>query len=168
MRSRVFILLVLMLGMAGCFSVKYSFKGFNISPDVKTVSVQFFSNNAPIVNPTLGQQLTNTLREKIQSVTNLTLVNGTGDVDFEGTITDYSQSPVAVQGNNLAAQNRFVITVKVKFVNNKDEKTNYDASFSYFVDYASSKTFEQAQVEYTQEILDQLVEQILNKAFANW
>ena len=42
----------------------YSFTGASISPEVKTISVHYFPNNAPLVNSTLSQNFTEALKEK--------------------------------------------------------------------------------------------------------
>ena len=42
--------------LAGC-KVTYSFSGASISPLVKTLSVQYFQNRAPLVQPGLSQYI---------------------------------------------------------------------------------------------------------------
>ncbi|MBE0641602.1 MAG: hypothetical protein IH599_06160, partial [Bacteroidales bacterium] len=58
----------------------YSFTGASISPEVKTISIINFPNNAPLVQPTLSLELTNALKDKFSSQTNLTLVQRDGDL----------------------------------------------------------------------------------------
>jgi len=36
----------------------YSFTGASISPEVKTISIQYFPNNAPLIEATLSQSFT--------------------------------------------------------------------------------------------------------------
>ena len=151
----------------GCFSVKYSFSGANVG-DAKTCSVQYFPNRAQIVNGNLSQQLTDALKDKIQSETSLTLINGIGDVDFEGSITGYSTQATAIQGNETAAQNRFTISVKVKYTNPLQPDFEFDKNFSRYRDYESTMSFESAQSKYVEEILEEIVEDIFNAAFVNW
>jgi hypothetical protein len=152
-----------------CFTVKYSTSGASISPDVKTASIAYFQNRAPIVRATLGQQFTDLLREKIQQNTNLTIITDGGDTSFEGEITDFSTSPQSLQSNDEAAKNRLTITIHVKFSNSVEPKFNYDASFSRYEDYDNSKfSLEEAEKNLVPTILDNLVEEIFNKAYANW
>ena len=40
----------------------YSFSGASIPPEMKTVTVNFFENNAPLVVPYLSQQFTERLK----------------------------------------------------------------------------------------------------------
>ena len=121
----------------GC-KVSYSFSGASISPDVKTISIQYFQNRASLVQPGLSQNLTDAFIDKCKSQTNLGFVNGIGDVNFEGEITDYNTRPLTVSADAQAATNRFTITVKVKFTNAIDPTLSYEQSFSRYEDYDSA------------------------------
>ena len=93
------ILLPMMLLMSSC---GYSLRGTSIPEEMKTISVQFFENNATLVVPDLSQQFTEELKDRIRNQTRLSLVRAEGDATFEGRITDYSIRPVAIQGNERA------------------------------------------------------------------
>lgn len=148
--------------------VQYSFSGASLSPIVKTISVQYFQNRASLVQPGLSQSLTDALIDKCKSQTDKSIVNGVGDVNFEGEITDYSTKPLTVSANATAASYRFTITVKVKFTNSVEPDYNFEQSFSRYADYDSSKDLSQVEDELSKEIVDLLVEDIFNKAFVNW
>ncbi len=151
----------------GC-KVSYSFSGASISPQVKTLSVQYFQNRASLVQPGLSQNLTDALIDKCKSQTNLNVVNGLGDVNFEGEITDYNTRPYTVSADAEAAVNRFTITVKVKFTNAVDPDLSYEQSFSRFMDYDSALDLSQVEGELSEKIIEMIVEDIFNKAFVNW
>lgn len=152
----------------GC-KVNYSFTGGNIDyTKIKSVSVLYFTNNAPIVQPTLSQSFTDALRDKFNSQTKLTLVNKGGDLNFEGSIVGYSTQPVAIQGNETAALNRLTITVSVKFTNKLDEKQNFEQNFSYYEDYQSSLSLSSVEETLIKDINDALVEKIFNQSVVNW
>ena len=157
----------LMLLINGC-KVSYSFTGASISPDVKTISIQYFQNRASLVQPGLSQNLTNALIDKCKAQTNLGFINGIGDVNFEGEITDYNTRPLTVAADAMAATNRFTITVKVKFTNAIDPTLSFEQSFSRYEDYDSSFDLSQVEESLSEKILDLLVEDIFNKAFVNW
>jgi hypothetical protein len=157
---------VLLFGIHGC--KVYSFTGASISPDIKTVSIDVFTNKASMVQPSLSQVFTEKLKDKFVSQTNLTQVKSNGDLHFEGFITDYNSFPTAIQGNEQAALNRLSITVKVKFVNSKDAKQSFESSFTRFTDYAATKNLASVEVELINEICNQLVDDIFNKAVINW
>ena len=146
----------------------YSFTGASISPDIKTVSIQHFQNRATIIQPSLSQVFTEKMKDKFVSQTNLTLVTSFGDLQFEGEITDYFTQPTAIQGNEQAALNRLTITVKVKFVNMKDEKQSFENTFSRFTDYDSRKNLTSIESELINEVCNQIVDDIFNKAVINW
>ena len=73
----------------------YSFSGVSISPSVKTIQVDVFPNNAPLVNPTLSSYFTNELQDVYSSRTSLMMVKNNGDLVVEGEITRYDQTSVA-------------------------------------------------------------------------
>jgi hypothetical protein len=163
------ILFTATLTFHSCFTVKYSMSGASIPPEVKTLSVQYFPNRALIVNPSLSQEFTDALRNKCRSQTNLIILTEGGDVSFEGEITGYeSSAPVGIQGNDVAAKNRFTVTIHVKFVNSIDPKLSFDSNFSRYQDFESSKTIEQVSSQLLPTIIEELTEDIFNKAFVNW
>lgn len=151
----------------GC-SVSYSFSGASISPDVKTISVQYFQNRASLVQPSLSQNLTNALIDKCKAETNLKFVNDVGDVDFEGEITDYNTRPLTVGADAQAATNRFSISVRVKFTNVIQPDLSYEQTFSRYADYSSSLDLSQVESELSEDIIEMIVEDMFNRAFVNW
>jgi hypothetical protein len=160
--------LLLLLFQTSC-RVSYSFTGASISPNVKTLTIRYFPNNAPNVVPTLSTSFTDALKDYFTSQSNLILVDHGGDLTVEGSITGYDPaSPVAIQGNETAAMNRMTITVNVKFTNRTNEKQNFEANFSRYVDYPSTQPLPSIQDQNIKEINDQLVQDIFNKAVVNW
>lgn len=162
------LLLTALCLLAVSCKVNYSFSGASVSPDVKTVSIQYFKNSASLAKPTLSQSLTEALKDIFTSQTNLGIVTNSGDLNFEGEIVNYSTAPAAIQSNDLAALNRLTITIRVKFVNLKDEKKNFETTFSRFADFKTSQNFSSVQNQLEQEINQQLVQDIFNKAMINW
>ena len=148
--------------------INYSFTGASIAPEVKTVSIQYFPNYAPLIQPTLSQTFTESLKDKFLSETNLILVDKLGDMNFEGAITGYSISPIAIQRNETAALNRLTITINVKFTNSKDEKQDFESAFTRYEDYESSLDLSSVEEDLIKQINNQLVEAIFNKAVVNW
>ncbi|MBW6501535.1 MAG: hypothetical protein K0B05_09095 [Bacteroidales bacterium] len=151
----------------GC-KISYSFTGASISPQVKTLSVQYFQNRASLVQPGLSQQLTDALIDKCKAQTNLGITSGVGDVNFEGEITDYNTRPGTVSADARAAVNRFTISVRVKFTNAVDPDLSYEQTFSRYEDYDSSFDLSAVEAELSGKIITLLVEDIFNRAFVNW
>jgi hypothetical protein len=166
--SRLFLLIVLpAIIFSGC-KVSYSLTGATISPEVKTVSIQYFQNRASLVQPALSQTLTDALIDKCKSQTNLRFVSGLGDVNFDGEITDYNTRPLTVGADARAATNRFSITVRVKFTNAIDPQWSYEQTFSRYADYDSNLSLSQVEGELSGDIVAMIVEDIFNQAFVNW
>ena len=155
------------LTLSSC-KVHYSFSGASVSPDVKTVAIQTFRNNATLAPPTISQSFTEAVKDIFTSQTNLGIVSSSGDLNFEGEIVNYITSPVAIQSNDQAALNRLSITVSVKFNNTKDEKQNFETTFSRYADYSSTQNLNAVQDELIRQINEQLVQDIFNKAMINW
>lgn len=166
-RKNIFIIL-LIVSLAYSCKINYSFTGASISPDVKTVSIQYFPNMARLVNPNLSQDFTEALKEKFLSQTNLTLVNSVGDLNFEGEIIDYKTKPMSIQSNETAALNRLTVKIKVRFSNALDPEQNFETSFSRFDEYESSKNLYDVEDELIVAIIEQIIDDIFNKSVANW
>jgi hypothetical protein len=165
-----FFLILFLIGVSilnGC-KVSYSFSGASISPSVKTFSIQYFQNRAPLVQPALGQYLTDALIDKCKAQTNLKYLNGIGDVNFEGEINDYNTRPLTVAADARAAMNRFTISVKVKFTNAIDPDLSYEQVFSRYEDYDSNLDLSQVEKELSDKIIEMIVEDVFNRAFVNW
>lgn len=155
---------ITILFFGGC----YSFKSGRIPESIKTVNILYFPNHAPIVQPTLSQYFTDKMKDKFVSESRLTLVPKEADLTFEGYITDYTNSPVAIQSSQQAALNRLTITVNVKFTNAVDPKQDFETTFTRFADYSSSQNFSSVESGLIQEISKQLVDDIYNRSVSNW
>lgn len=156
--------------LQGC-GVKYSFTGGSIPKDMKTYTVLYFENIAPMVYTTLSQNFTEGLKERIRTQSSLSQVNSDGDAVFEGMITNYTITPASVAAGGLerAENSRLTITVKVKYTNRLDQtgESNFEESFSQFKEFPGSDvTSYEAQLN--QDIIKALTEDVFNKAFANW
>ncbi|MBK8884407.1 MAG: LptE family protein [Bacteroidales bacterium] len=166
--SRFFLLLpaLLITLFSGC-TVSYKFTGAS-TQGLNTVSIQYFQNRASLVQPGLSQVLTDALIDKCKSQTNLKTVNGIGDANFEGEISDYNTRPLTVAADAQAAMNRFSISVKVKFVNSVDPDLSFEQTFSRYEDYNSNLDLSQVEKDLTDKIVEMIVEDIFNQAFVNW
>ena len=151
--------------LKGC---SYSFTGASISPEIKTVQIDFFPNKASIVQPSLSQTFTEKLRDRFVSQTNLELVTERGDLVFEGAITDYFAQPKAIQGTDQAALNRLTITIRVKYTNKQDDTKNFESVFSRYADYSANQNLAAIEIELIDIISEQLVTDIFNRSVVNW
>ena len=146
----------------------YSFSGASIPAEAKTVSVDYFPNHAQLANPLLSDNLATALRSAMTNQTTLDLVETGGDLAFEGEIVDYTTTPTAITAGQTAAMNRLTIKVKVRFTSRIDDTKDFEQTFSRYEDYPSDQELTSVQEALTATIIEQLVEDIFNKALVNW
>lgn len=136
--------------------------------NIKTFSIEQFTNQASLGPSTIGFTFTEELRELFQAQTKLELVAVNGDLSYEGTITNYTITPIALSGDQTAAQNRLTISIKVNFVNQIDPTKNFDQNFTRFADFLSTQDISAVQNALIQEIFDQLTQDIYDKTLGDW
>ncbi|MBC8474264.1 MAG: LptE family protein [Cryomorphaceae bacterium] len=146
----------------------YSFTGASIPSEAKTVSVAYFTTTATNSPSSLNQTITEGLKDLFLSQTNLDLTELEGDLSFSGQITKYQLSPMAIQANETAGQNRLTIDIKVKYTNSFDDKQNFESTFSRYRDFSSSQNLADVEIVLIEEITKELLEDVFNKAFVNW
>lgn len=146
----------------------YSFTGGSTG-DAKTLQIDFFRNQAPLVEPTLSQLFTQELRDLFTRQTNLTLVQNNGDLHFEGEVTGYRTAPMSATANQTAAQNRLTVTINVRFTNKTNEKDDFEKSFSFYADFDASEQLIGSVLEAAlTEINERITEDIFNASVAKW
>lgn len=147
----------------------YSFTGTNLHPDVKTVQIDYFPNNAVLIEPILSQEFTIRLQDLFLQQTNLDLVKSGGDLQFEGEITGYKINPMTATAQQTAAQNRLTVTVNVRFYNNKVEEDNFEQTFSHFYNFDANAQLTGGLLdEALNEILERITQDIFNASVAKW
>ena len=146
----------------------YSFTGASIPSEAKTVSVAYFTTTTTNSPSSLNQTITEGLKDLFLSQTNLDLTELEGDLSFSGQITKYQLSPMAIQANETAGQNRLTIDIKVKYTNSFDDKQNFESTFSRYRDFSSSQNLADVEIVLIEEITKEFLEDVFNKAFVNW
>ena len=167
MKKTVFMLVFGAIVFFSCGHVTFNMSGATIG-NAKTCQVVYFENRADIVNPRLAAQMTDALKDKIQSSSSLRLVNSNAHVMFEGEITAYSTQPQQVTASGRPEMDRLTVSVKVKFTNEIDPDKNYEKSFSRFQEGAVGTIVGAAEDRLVEEILKELMEDIYNEAFSSW
>ena len=162
-----FLLLILLAAAAVSCGI-YSFTGTNIQPDVKTITIPFVEYKALRVNPSLSNDLTEALQDKFRKLTTLEQVDVDGDLELVCEVTGYDVKPQAVTANEVAAQNRLTVTVKIEFTNRKYPEDDVSQSFSAYEDYDSSNSLDAVESTLCTTIIDKLVEDIFNATVAQW
>lgn len=146
----------------------YSFSGTSIQPDVKTVTIDLFEYKALRVNPNLSNDLTEGLRDKFRKMTRLAQVDYDGDLEITGEITGYDVRSQAVTAQEVAAQNRLTVSVKISYMNRLYPEEDFEKSFSAYADYDSAQSLDAVEAVLCEEIIEKLCEDILNATVANW
>jgi len=154
----------------------YSFTGASISPDVKTISFQNFYNNSPLGPSNMSVLFTEMIKDYFERNTSLILVDEDGDLEIDGTIEDFSLSPVAPTadgGRNsqyFTGLTRLTVRVNATYLNNTDDQFNYEnKSFSFYKDFnQNTEELSSNEQEFLEEIFDQIILDIFNASVANW
>ncbi|MDW5287524.1 LptE family protein [Formosa sp. PL04] len=162
-----FLLFLISISITACGV--YSFTGAKVNAKTKTFQVNYFQNNAILVEPGLSLDFTNQLTDLLLNQTNLDLVTSNGDLVYEGEIKVYRISPTTATADNTAAQNRLTISVNVRFYNTQDEEADFEKNFSFFYDYPGTSQLVGAQKTVAVDaIFERLTQDIFNASLAQW
>ena len=165
--NRINIILFVIIAAVCAACGIYKFNDTSIAPDVHSISVYTIENRAMKVNPILSNTLTVALQDQYRKLTNLEMLEEGGDLEVSGFITSYEVTPTAVTSQEVAAQNRLTVTVKIVFKNNKHEE-DFEKSFAAFQDYDSNLSLDAVEAQLVDDIVEILVEDIFNATVANW
>ena len=165
---KVFLILSLAF-LAACGTGGYSFTGVDPGP-AKSVSIDFFPNQADLVKPQLSQIFTEKLRDIFVQQTRLELVSRGGDMQFTGSIERYTIEPINAQASELGsvAQNRLTIDVNVIFINTLEPEKDFEERFTRFVDFDATADINAIEEELHDQVCQELSENILNRSIGDW
>ena len=160
-------ILIAICSLGGCGI--YSFSGASIPAEAKTIFIGYFENEAQLIEPTLSQTLTDELKNRFSSQTQLNITTAGGDLQITGVISDYKTEPLAIQGDQTAALNRLTVTVTINFVNVYDPSKDFEnTKISRYEDYPSTQDLVSVQEGLVAVIVEALVEDIFNATVVNW
>ena len=163
---RLILTILLSISLTSCGI--YSFTGASIPTEAKTISVDYFTNKAANVQPSLSQVFTERLKDMFLEQTNLNLSENESDLSFSGYISKYQIKPMAIKADETAGKNRLTIAVKVTYNNSLDYENNFEHTFSRYRDYDSAENISDMEGDLIKEISEELAEDVFNKAFVNW
>ena len=146
----------------------YNFTG--ASPvNAKTFQVNYFQNNAPLVEPGIERTFTLELQDIIQNQTNLNLVSQGGELLYEGEIVEYRITPMTATADQRAAQNRLTIAVMVRFVNKNKEDDNFEKRFSFYYDFDANQQLVGSQLSSALDVIfERITQDVFNESLAKW
>ena len=146
----------------------YNFSGAK-PVDAKTFQVNYFQNNAELIEPGIERTFTLELQDIIQSQTNLNLVTQGGELIYEGEIVEYRIAPMSATADQRAAQNRLTITIMVRFTNRNKEDDNFEKRFSFYYDFDANAQLVGSQLTTAlDEIFERITQDIFNESLAKW
>ncbi len=170
MIKRIFLILALAVVSQAC-SISYTFNGAILDYSIyKTIAVSNFPIRAALVYAPLQSMFENKLQDLITRQTRLSIVDSSNtDLRLEGEITGYALSPQAVTEDAYASQTRLTITVRIRYINNKNpDIEDIDQTFSAYGDFSSDQLLIDVQDELCDQICDELCDLIFNATFGNW
>lgn len=169
MLKKIFAIVSLIVVFQAC-TISYKFNGAALNYDIyKTISVSQFPIRAALVYPPLQQLFENQLNDMITQQTRLQVVDSNNtDLRMEGEITGYSLSPQAVTEDAYASKTRLTISVRVKYMDNRQVGQDIDQTFSAYRDFSSDQLLTDVQDELCSEISKELCDLIFNATLGNW
>ncbi len=166
-KFNILILTISLSLLSGCGY--YKFTGITVPTGTTTYQVNYFQNDAPLIEPGLERTFTNTLADLIQNQTSLQLVTSGADITYEGEITEYRISPTTATANNTAAQNRLTISVRVRYYEKHNPDNDLNQQFTFFYDYPGQAQLVGGQKDTAiNEIFERITQDILNATLAKW
>ncbi|MGM0636350.1 MAG: LptE family protein [Bacteroidota bacterium] len=146
----------------------YSFTGASTG-NAETYQVNFFQNNADLVEPGIDRTFTLRLQDLIQNQTKLSLKNSNADLIYEGEITQYYIAPMTSTSESTAAQNRLTIQVNVRYYNTLEPEKDFEKRFSFYYDYpADAQLVGSVRDQALDEIFTRLTQDIFNESLTDW
>ncbi len=161
------------LFLAGMMSLSscYSFRGTSIPSNVKSYFVEQTTIDArALLTPgDLPERFMEALRAKVRDQASLSYNKVSPDIEFHTVITNYkTDEEVRSADNNTATLLKLQASVKVEYISNTNEDDNWTQTFSHTINFEPTIDFQTAEDGFIDEILEQITEQIFNKAFTNW
>jgi hypothetical protein len=165
MKSKLFIVFVL-FALQSCGY--YSFTGADTG-NAETFQVNFFTNEAQLIEPGIDRDFTLQLQDLIQNQTKLSLVNSNADLIYEGEITRYYVAPMTATADSRAAQNRLTIAVNVRYYNTLNPEKDFEQVFSFYFDFPANAQLIGAQKEEAiNEVFLRITQDVFNASLTNW
>ena len=165
-KTSYIIIILFILFLNGCGI--YNFTGAK-PVNAKTYQVNYFANNADLIEPGIERTFTLKLQDYIQNQTNLSLVSQGGELLYEGEITEYRITPMTATADQRAAQNRLTISINVRFSNKNNEDDDFEKRFSFFNDFDGNTQLTGSELTKSLDIIfDRITQDIFNESLAKW
>lgn len=170
---KLFYFIALSFLMTSCWpsSVSFMDKG-SMPPEWKTFTLKTLDNNAPNTPLSYPAQLSEAVKDGIQNSTRLLIIDisksDDSTVDIEGVINSYNVTPIALQDDDNASQNRLTISVNFDIYYKLPEAGEMKMTSTRFIDYSSDQDLGSVEAQLLEEINTQIVQDVINKLLSNW
>jgi hypothetical protein len=153
-----------------CFSTScrvYSFSGASVPKEVKTISIDYIQNKAPNAWSTIDNIFNQELRNKMVRDGGLKVIDGAGDYQIKGYISDYRITPQTPTTGSFSSRYRLDISVQIEFKDVvTDKKVQWSESFTNFEVYENDITGKEDA--FIKSISTNICNSIFNKMFSTW
>ena len=150
-------------------SVSYSFTGASINYDeTKTITIADFPIRSNYVWGPMAGIFNNRLKDQFANHTKLRLVKRNGDLVIDGEISKYEQRNRAVTAEGHSAMAELIMTVTVRFTNNKNHDKDFEQQFTSNKPYETTQSLSSVQEELVTQMSKDIVDQIFNATVADW
>jgi hypothetical protein len=158
----------MLAALAGC-KISYSFSGSSIDYAVtKSITINDFPNQAPLVYPPLAQSFTEGLRDKYIRQTKLQMASSGGDLELEGEIVGYDVAPMAIKEDAYSSMTKLTMTVRVRFTNRANPDKDFEQSFSAYREFDSNRMLQDVQEALNEELTKEIADLVYNATVADW
>ena len=158
----------LLLILSSC-SISFKLNGANIDyQTTHSISIADFPNNAPMVNPTLSNNLSESIRDLYQRQTRLQILRKGGDLELEGAIVGYDLTQGAISVDSYASESKLTIRVQVHFTNNVHPEESFDKTYTAHQTFDASRLLTDVQDELCAAMITEIAESIYNDTVAKW
>lgn len=167
MKKTVFLATFVVL-LSSC-TMSYKFTGASIDYSLtKTMLIDHFPNQAPLVYPPLEQRFNEELKDHFTRNTRLEFVRQNADLEMEGEIVGYELTPLAVQEDSFASETRLTLTVRMRYINNKVEGQDKEETIRAYRNFPADKMLTDVQDQLIEELIKEIIDQIFNTTMADW
>jgi hypothetical protein len=169
--KNILIAFTILISMNSCWPTSVSFVDKGSMPEEwKFFSVKTLENNAANAPLSYAALLSEAIKDGVQNNTKLQLNTSpnSGEVQIEGTITNYSISPIALQEGDVAAKNRLTISANISIFVKSPKEDEMKLAVNRFFDYDSNSDFNSVEANLIEEINKQIVQDVINKLLSNW
>jgi len=146
----------------------YSFKGISIPETITSYNIPYIEIITPDAPPSINTDLQDKLIQKINRESRLTFQTNNPDVVFQASITKFSVRSIGANSENSVDANQLEVAVKVDYIDSQNEENNWKQSFPQQRQFPTGTDLLTVQDDLLDEIFNDIVEDIFNKAFTNW